>query len=426
MSGTLRLRAATLAVGTEVTDGQIIDRNSAWISQKLVHAGIEIVEHRAVADDRAEIARALRDLGTRVSLLFVTGGLGPTSDDFTRDVLADVFARPLEWHEESWTQINEKLTKRGVVVRDIQRQQCYYPRGARVLFNPAGTANAFMFEGALSEPMPLKVYALPGPPPEIAAVWEHNLASEIEALVPADERETLHIFRTLGRPESEVAEKTEEVIKGSALRVGYRAHAPYVEVKLWVRRREEARLKLVVAAVEKALGDWIINRDDDDVADEFLTWLTQSNARVRVIDAATDGVLQERLAARLREKASAASKTQASAASLAPGPAHASFRLTIENCFGAVESLPAPEASVNQGSSSNEILIWLGLASGGLGNWVIGVHAPGKAPIELAVEAPFNYNLRGERARRFVAEKALHLFSTILLEKLGHGSRGEA
>ncbi|HVK61905.1 MAG TPA: molybdopterin-binding protein, partial [Bdellovibrionales bacterium] len=90
-------RAATLAVGTELTDGQVLDRNSAWLSRKLAAAGLEVIEHRAVADDRKTISVALGEITRKVSHLFVTGGLGPTSDDFTREVLADYFGRPLKF-----------------------------------------------------------------------------------------------------------------------------------------------------------------------------------------------------------------------------------------------------------------------------------------------------------------------------------------
>jgi len=92
-----RLRAATLAVGTEVVDGQITDRNSGWISQMVSEAGVQVIEHRAVADDRQDISRALKELSERADLLFVTGGLGPTSDDFTRELISEVFNKPLEF-----------------------------------------------------------------------------------------------------------------------------------------------------------------------------------------------------------------------------------------------------------------------------------------------------------------------------------------
>jgi nicotinamide-nucleotide amidase len=179
-----RARAATLAVGTEITDGQIVDRNSAWISKKLTDAGVDVVEHRAVADDRAEIERALRELSERVDVLFVTGGLGPTSDDFTREILAKFCGRELEFDDGSWKHIEQRFATRGLPAKPIQRQQCFYPKGSRVLKNNAGTANAFSFdhtEGARG----VRVYAMPGPPVEIATVWDEQRDRKTHASRPS-------------------------------------------------------------------------------------------------------------------------------------------------------------------------------------------------------------------------------------------------
>src|SRR5438445_499366 len=99
----------------------------------------------------------------------------------------------------------------------------------------AGTANAFTFTQV---PRP-RVFALPGPPGEIAAVWEAHLAAEIDRIVPFESREVLRVLRFIGRGESQIAETVEEIVKGSGLKIGYRAHLPYVEVKVWYRRRDE-------------------------------------------------------------------------------------------------------------------------------------------------------------------------------------------
>lgn len=391
----VRVRAATLAVGTELTDGQVIDRNSAWISQKLVKAGIEVIEHRAVADDRGDIERALADLSRRVDLLFVTGGLGPTSDDFTRDVLADYFQLPLEFDEESWKQVHEKLSARGLQVREIQRQQCFFPRSAQVLFNPAGTANAFAFRTEVevradsSAKRLLRVYALPGPPPEIASIWAHNLESEIEGLVPLQEREALFIYRCLGRAESEVAEKTEIAIQGSGIRVGYRAHIPYVEVKLWVPAARIEELAAVLKRVEDALGDWITNRDSEDVADQFLDLVVSARKPVRLLDGATGGWLQERILQRVRERKLA----------------EQDLPLVIETSL----ALKAPSSM----DRASELRIAL-RGEESTKSWFVSVKAGEGAESVLEVRPPYHYNFRAERARKFITEKALELLVTRL------------
>ena len=386
----MRAKAATLAVGTEVTDGQILDRNSAWISEKLAKAGLEVVEHRAVPDDRAMIAVALGELASRVDYLFVTGGLGPTSDDFTREVLAGVFERPLALDEGAWRRVQEKLTARGVEPRPIQKQQCYFPQGSRLIDNPAGTAEGFAFEGAL-EGKEVRVYALPGPPSEVAAVWQGGIAREIEAAVPAEERETLVILRTLGKAESEVAELAEPHVAGSSLKVGYRAHMPYVEVKLWYRGSETAEALPIVGKIASELKTWLVNRDEEDVADPLIAVLGRGE-RIRIYDRATQGILQSRLFELIQARE----------------PKGKSLDLVVQTEHRLAGN-PAPSAA-DEGFKG-----WIVELSGDETRraWRITLKTPQGTLHELEAKPAYNYNLSSERGRRFVAEKSLQLLGPL-------------
>jgi nicotinamide-nucleotide amidase len=386
------LKAATLAVGTEVTDGQITDRNSSWISQKLVLAGLQVIEHRAVADDRAAIERALCELADRADLLFVTGGLGPTSDDFTRDLISKVFGRPLQYNEESWQHLSQLLASRGMTAHDIQKQQCYFPEGARILKNPAGTANAFAFETkwphsaeTQANSKSVRLYALPGPPTEIAAVWDLNLSEEIESFTPAGEREELFIIRCLGRGESQIAEVTETIIKGSRLRVGYRAHVPYVEVKLWYKASEKPAVAPTVAKLEEALKAWVINHNDEDTADFLIE--AAAKAPVHLVDGATFGLLLERVGERMRSRKIS------------------SVSLTVESSFSGAGSAPASDKATQLSIRVDEAR----------NLWVLTVKKSGGGPeTQLEEIAPFNYKVSSERGRRFITEKALLFFGASL------------
>ena len=364
------IRAATLAVGTEVVDGQIIDRNSAWISAKLVHAGIHVIEHRAVADDRDDIRRALQELGKRVQLLFVTGGLGPTSDDFTRDLLAEYAGQSLEFDAESWRHIEDTLSNRGIQAREIQKQQCYFPQGARILKNPVGTANAFSFEAH-----GVTVYALPGPPTEIAAIWELNMLTEIEAMIPPEKRERLTIYRCLGKGESDIAELTETAIRGSGLRVGYRAHLPYVEVKLWYRDRGD--VESVFAALESALRPWIVSRDDEDAADSVIDRVLEGE-RFDVLDSGTGGIFHERILLRLRDR-------------------------KLHERDLSLHIVTSPKLAMAFEPSGDFLKIEVNSAESA---WILIWRLNGTTRT-LEVAPTFKYKLQSERARRFVTERAL-------------------
>jgi nicotinamide-nucleotide amidase len=387
-----RLKAVTLAIGTEVVDGQITDRNSAWISDRCVSAGLEVIEHRAVADDRKMIAQALGELSERTDLLFVTGGLGPTSDDFTRDLISEVFMSPLEFHEASWKKIVKRFEDRGAVAKPIQRQQCFFPRGAAVLDNPVGTANAF------SMPIVWKgrrvfVVVLPGPPAEIAAIWDAHLAAKIEALVPSAQHEELHSWHTLGVGEGDIAEKVEEAIRGSGLRVGYRVHLPYVEVKVWSRGTDPNLDKLVLEKVEKALELWTTVRGKTDAADGIIK-ASFAGQNIAILDRVTGGYLQNRLFERL-------AVFQKANPQLAP---KGSLRITTTLL---ANDLSAHEVPALKGDS-----VFLSLMPDAeKKQWLVKMN--GVDPQTLAVEPTSLYNFGTERGHKYMAEKMFHALSKL-------------
>ena len=133
--------ASILSIGTELTTGQILNKNSTWLSQKLQPFGIKVAMHLTIPDDRPLILQSLNYLSSNSELIFITGGLGPTSDDFTRDLISEWSQKKMIFDQVSWLQIQERLSSRGFVVRDIQKQQCYFPDGAKILINSAGVSS---------------------------------------------------------------------------------------------------------------------------------------------------------------------------------------------------------------------------------------------------------------------------------------------
>lgn len=301
-------RAATLAVGTEITDGQISDRNSQWLSSRIVDFGYEVIQHRAVPDDREKIGRALVDLAGEANLVLITGGLGPTSDDFTRECIADFLGEKLEWHEPSWARVLERLQARGSIVTENQKQQCFFPRGSVILANNAGTANAFTAKTKSG----LRIVALPGPPSEIEAVWNDGLAALIASEATAKKR-MLTLLRTMGRGEGAIANLVESVIDRLLVGhagverpvVGYRAHAPYVEIKLWAEPSQAGLVQEIAHELRREFSDILVNEGNQDVADEMLARLaTEAAAGIKTViyDSVTQGVIYSRLLERAKEK----------------------------------------------------------------------------------------------------------------------------
>lgn len=283
------MKASILSIGTELTVGQITNRNSQWISQKLKEQGVETWAHLTVPDDRPLILHALKFLEPQTSILFVTGGLGPTSDDFTRDLVSAWAQEEMVFDEDSWVHIQNRLIPRGIPVREVQKQQCYFPKSAQVLFNDQGTANGFYLHVR-----GIDVFVLPGPPREIAAIWtsavSHWLALKTADLDPLVTRS----WDTMGLGESEIAALTEEALGPSKYERGYRVHLPYVEVKVSFLRSEQKAAEPFIQAVEKALAPYTWLRDGESSAEFFAEQIGRFND-LEIIDEVTHGFLWNRL-----------------------------------------------------------------------------------------------------------------------------------
>ena len=286
---------AILAVGTELTSGQISNRNSETLSRRLSDLHCEVVLHETVPDDRPLIRSALERCASVARILFVTGGLGPTTDDFTREVIAEWLGEPMEFDPGSWDHITERLKRFGIPVAESNRQQCYFPKGARVLRNSEGTANGFECrhrDGA-------RLWVLPGPPVEIDAIWKKNgIADAVRALLPDTEPTRLLTWQCLGKSESELGEITERALEGSGLLTGYRAHRPYVEIKVWCPERALPAKRAYLDRLEAEIRPWLATKQGEDLALSLIRQLARVD-EVEILDSATGGDLARRLGEKL-------------------------------------------------------------------------------------------------------------------------------
>src|SRR5687767_7142033 len=163
--------AEIIAVGSELLTPFRIDTNSLFLTGQLNELGIAVRGKAVVGDDRNDLAVGLRSALSRVDLVVMTGGLGPTDDDLTRDVVAEVFDTPLEEHPELVADIEARFARRGVPMPSINRRQARVPEGATVLPNAYGTA-----PGLVLERQEQVVVLLPGPPREMQPMFSQQVA----------------------------------------------------------------------------------------------------------------------------------------------------------------------------------------------------------------------------------------------------------
>lgn len=285
---------AIIGIGTELTTGQIINKNAAWISQNLKDLGVPTSCHLVVPDDRPLILDALRFCANRCDTLFVTGGLGPTTDDFTREVIAEWLQKPLEFDSASWDHVYQRLSSRGLKIRESQRQQCLFPQGATILTNPEGTANAFQMKFNDKD-----LFVLPGPPSEIAAIWKSSLGPFLREKTKGIDRLVTYSWDTMGLGESDVAHITEECLKGHDLEKGYRVHLPYVEVKVSFLESQSALFAPALRTLDEALKNITVARNGEEVP-QLLAQNLAGVRKLHVVDELTGSVLLNRFLPFLR------------------------------------------------------------------------------------------------------------------------------
>jgi nicotinamide-nucleotide amidase len=291
-------RATILAVGTELLTPTRIDTNSLAITDALNGVGIDVVSKAIVGDDRAELGALVRHALARVDLLVVTGGLGPTDDDVTREVVATELGLALQEDPVIAETIRRRFESRGMRMPAINRRQAMVPRGASTLQNPHGTAPGLWIEhdGRL-------IVLLPGPPREMKPMLDEIVAGRLRrssggAVVKRK------VVKIAGRTESRVEELTQPVYSGwrhaeTPIDSTILASPGQIELHLSARgadeRRLDAALGHAVAAIRGVLGADVFSDDGRSLEEVVGALLRERGWRVSVGESCTGGLATSRL-----------------------------------------------------------------------------------------------------------------------------------
>ena len=196
-------RAAILAVGSEMLTPSRMDTNSLFITEQLNALGIEVIVKTIVGDDRDELAHSFRVALDRADLVVCSGGLGPTDDDLTREVVADVLGCPLQEDVAITAHIQARFTKRGMQMPEINRRQAMVPAGGVVIDNPNGSAPGLWLEHAGRV-----VLLLPGPPRELKPMLTRLVEGSL-----AQRGAGLSLVRRVARITGRTESHTEEAVR---------------------------------------------------------------------------------------------------------------------------------------------------------------------------------------------------------------------
>jgi nicotinamide-nucleotide amidase len=285
-------RAAIISVGDELILGQTLDTNSKWISERLSERNVRVVEHVTVADDLAEQTAVITRLAARVPLVIVTGGLGPTADDLTRQALAAAMNDTLITDEPALRSIEALFTSRGRPVTDLQRSQALRPSRGGTIANPHGTApglHGVVRSGAGT----CDVYCLPGPPNEMKPMLLERVIPSLRQ--PEGVAVRTHVLHTLGMGEGDLAQKLGPLMdRARNPLVGTTASGGVVSIRVRFEGSDadaERATRETVTACRAAAGEYVFGEGDDTIMSATLEELREHSARLVVVESCTGGLL---------------------------------------------------------------------------------------------------------------------------------------
>jgi nicotinamide-nucleotide amidase len=285
-----------LTIGDELLRGEIVDSNKSFLSDRLLRFDIETRFHASVCDDPADMTDAFRRAAERADVVLVSGGLGPTRDDITLEVLAKCFDRALVCDEPSLAAIRAFFARMGREMSPSNDKQALMPEGAEVLPNPVGTAPGCMLEagGAM-------FFCMPGVPRELARMMDHEVLPRLEARLGSATRAVMRatLLRTFGMGESTLEDELKDLAREEGVSLGFRTAFPDNSLRPVARAASAAeaaaRLTRVVEAIEKRLGPLIYGRDDETMEQALGLLLAERGRSLAVAESCTGGLLAERL-----------------------------------------------------------------------------------------------------------------------------------
>jgi len=282
------MQAEIITIGDELLIGQVIDTNSAWMAEKLNAVGVQVHQITSISDDRTHILKTLSEASARANLLLITGGLGPTKDDITKQTLAEFFQCPMVYSDEAYKNVEKLFAKRGMGVTELNRLQAMVPAACTVLSNENGTAPGMQFElnGC-------KFISMPGVPFEMKAIMENHVLPQLQRNL-----NSFILHRTIlthGIGESHLAsliEKWEEELP-SEIKLAYLPQPGMVRLRLTAKGNNKGTLESLIKIAEQALysliPEYIFGYDNDTLEEIAGKLLKQNGFNLATAESCTGG-----------------------------------------------------------------------------------------------------------------------------------------
>jgi nicotinamide-nucleotide amidase len=290
-------RAVILSTGDELTSGLTVDTNSNWLADKLFETGVDLVAVITVGDDPERIRWAFESGLDRADLVLSTGGLGPTADDLTTDVLAALLGRPVFFDEPSAEHMRALFRSISREMPDNNLRQANFPEGAAILANPLGTAPGYRVDVDWKG-KERHVVVMPGVPREMKPMTETHVLPWLRSLDASGHVYLSRSFQTFGASESALDEMMKDAVDPAEGRLSFRAAFPQISVRVTVRGRPgEAEQKLAGLSekVRERIGDYVFGEGTLTMEGVVNELLLQRGWTVAAAESCTGGLVSERI-----------------------------------------------------------------------------------------------------------------------------------
>lgn len=287
------MHADILSIGDELISGQTINRNAAWLSEQLQQLGIGVRQHITVGDQINDIQHALHRMHDGAEVILITGGLGPTDDDLTRQALAAATGEELVVDETALEEIKSFFRRLNRLMPDVNRVQALRPSSAQCIRNSNGTAPGIAMKWG-----GCRVFAMPGVPREMKMMYDRSVAPELRI---AGGSKVLRIgkLNTFGAGESWIGEKIRDLMtRGANPAVGTTVHDGIVSIRIYARGTPEvaeAAIAQISAEVTSRLGDLIFSAGEEAMESVLVGLLRKHKHTASTAESCTGGLLAELL-----------------------------------------------------------------------------------------------------------------------------------
>jgi nicotinamide-nucleotide amidase len=292
--------AEVMSVGDEITTGHRLDTNTQWICQRLGDLGIRVRFLTGVGDDLADHVLAVRTAMERVDLVVMTGGLGPTADDLTRQAIAAAFEVPLELQEEELFKIEKIFQRSNRPMPANNRHQAMFPAGAIAIPNREGTAPGIDLVRTRDNQGTVRVVALPGVPAEMKQMWSDTVEGTLKEWIQSNSMFCHHTLHCFGAGESHIEEMLPRLIeRGRDPSVGITASQATISLRIATRAPSlsecQTKMQPTIDLIRDKLGDLVFGENGQTLPDVVAEQLMNLKLTIALLDFGLNGALKSEL-----------------------------------------------------------------------------------------------------------------------------------